>query len=308
MGNLIKKIYMKTRLFVIFILFHFVSFGQTSHSLVDTNKLWSNLWHTGGGPPPYIYETNFIKFFGDTVIDLNTYKKVHQTYDSTQSTWFVIGYIREDSNHRVYYYRQQDSLEMLLYDFSAQVGDTLVIFINHKVVVDSIDSVFVYDRYVKRLSLSTSFNKSYYQTPKFWGIQWYEGIGDMCGVLNSGNGDAVGTVSDLLCYYENDTLKYHSPLYNECYYDYTVDVADYYVNNVKATIFPNPVVSTSILKVENMRDKKIKLEIYSLLGQKLMTTVIGEQTIINKSDFESGIYIYRIVANSFVWSGKFEIE
>lgn len=44
---------MKTRLLFILILFSLFSYGQMTKMLVDTNKLWSNLWdnHTGGPPP-----------------------------------------------------------------------------------------------------------------------------------------------------------------------------------------------------------------------------------------------------------------
>jgi len=290
---------MKARLFVIFIMFHFVSYGQTNHSLVDTNKLWSNLFHNHtGGPPPYVYQTNFIKFFGDTIIDFNTYKKVHKTYDSTQSSWFVIGYIREDTFNRVYYYRQQDSCERLLYDFNVNAGDTLNISnfgVYNELIVSSVDSVYVYDKYVKRINIDP------------WEV-WYEGIGSLFGILHSGMGGVVGSVNALLCYYENDTLKYHNSMYNECYLNFTVEVEDKYVNSLKVTIFPHPIVSSSNLKVENMQGKILKLEIYSLLGQRLISTEICEETTISKSDFESGIYIYRIVASSFVRSGKFVIK
>jgi len=292
---------MKARLFVIFIMFHFVSYGQTCHSLVDTNKLWSNLHHTHtGGPPPYTYETHFIKFNVDTVIESKTYKKVFITYDSTQTAWSTCGYIREDSNSKVYFLGQLDSVERLLYDFNLLVGDTFIYMFNSVVPIEllvySVDSVFIYDKYVKRITFLP------------WET-WYEGIGSSCGVLSSGLGGIVGSSYDLLCYYENDTLKYMNPDFNDCFISMTVgNVDDYNTNQIKAVIFPNPVVSTSILKVENMRDKKVVLEIYSLLGQRLMTTEIGEQTTINNSDFESGIYIYKIVTSSFVWTGKFQIE
>lgn len=289
---------MKIKLVFILIISNFTTFGQVTETLVDTNKLWSNLMHSDwGDPPPMQYETNFIKFSNDTLIGLNSYKKVFASTDSIQSLWTVIGFIREDSAQKVYYYKKQDTIERILYDFGAVVGDSIHIggLYGTYVVVDSIDSVFIYDKYVKRFILSGGWE------------QWYEGIGSSCGVLMSGYAQICGAVYELLCYYENDTLKYHDPDYNVCYLS-TVNLNEFSPDNIHVSVFPNPLSSSSVFKIDNLNCTDNTLEIYSALGQKFKTILLDKQATINKFDFPSGLYIYRLILKSGIITGKFEVE
>jgi len=61
-----------------------ITYGQVSKTLVDDNKLWSNLFQNSkAGPPPHVMVTNYIKFSADTTIDDKIYKKVLESKDES---------------------------------------------------------------------------------------------------------------------------------------------------------------------------------------------------------------------------------
>jgi hypothetical protein len=240
--------------------------AQTYYPLVDTTKLWSNLWYSdpGGSSYPVTYETNFIKFSLDTTIGLHSYKKVFQATDSSHSSWSEIGYIRENSSKKVYYQGIPDTIERLYYDFGASVGDTINDTINswliRKSVVATIDSVFIGNKYLKRFVLTYVNECS--------GEQWVESIGSLCGVLESGTYCNTGGTFRLLCYYENDTLEYSNPNFAGCYYNGTDDgFVTIELNGLKVNILPNP-VTDEIQVISNQRSVN-SVEIYNILGEKI---------------------------------------
>jgi len=294
---------MRIKLIVILLFSQIMSFGQSSDFLVDTNKIWSHLHISPdlGDPSPHTWTTDFITFRQDTIININHYKKVFHALDSNHLVWGCIGFIREDSASKVFYKSVQDSSERLLYDFGAQVGDTVTIDngLTFDLIVDSIDSIFVYNKYMKRILFQMS--------PEIW----IEGIGSMAGVLQSGLSLLTGQIDELLCYYENDTLKLSNTYYQECFYN-NVGINEIEKNEIKTKLYPNPVVGTSTFLIEGNPDKKyFVLEIYSVIGTRIKTIIINndKQTVIRKSDFSSGLYFYKLTSHETeIKTGKFEIE
>ncbi len=296
---------MKTILIIILMFIGLLSYGQMTEMIVDTNKLWSNLFSTHtGGPPPYYKITTFVKFSGDTLINSIHYKKVLTTQDSLQSDYIVSGYIREDSTNKVFHRTSHDSTIRLLYDFNVKVGDTINIGWNYfpmEFVVDTVDSIFIYNKYLKKIVLSEYGG----------GIpeQWIEGIGSLCGVLKSGYSCLIGTIDELLCYFENDTLKYSNPGYPNCYYN-TVGVNNLFPIELEVYLFPNPVTSTSKLTIENIQHRSYTVDFFNIMGKKIKSFVLSNnELLIHRKDFVPGIYFYRIIApQSEIITGKFIIE
>lgn len=296
---------MKTRLLFILLLARAISYGQATEMLVDTSKSWSNLKQSASGsPPPHSQLTSFIKFSGDTLIGLYHFNKVLESTDPQQANYTIIGFIREDSTNKVFYRRLQDSTAKLLYNFRAAVGENIevtgVIPFTLTLTVEAIDSIFIHNKYLKRMTLSGY---------GCWNEQWIEGIGSLCGVLKCGAHCLTGVDYQLLCYYENDSLKYQNPNYGFCYYN-NVGINVFGTNNIKVNISPNPVISTSLLTIESNHRKDCILEIYSITGISIKTFVIrNNQLLINKNDFVSGLYMYRIIYPDLeIINGKFIIE
>jgi len=95
--------------------------------------------------------------------------------------------------------------------------------------------------------------------------------------------------------------------YNITTYD-TINVA--YINcdtteNI-ISIYPNP--TTDNLTIETNFNEEHRLEIINLLGQTIYTTYIGRKSIINTSNFASGLYILKIYTDKEIVVKKFVKE
>lgn len=293
---------MKTKLLLALLLANVFVLGQTNETLVDTTKLWSNLMQSSlAGPPPYIKITTFVRFSGDTLIGSHHFKKVLETTDNILLNFTTSGFIREDAEKKVYYRRIQDTNDRLLYDFDVEVGDTVNVngYMPLQLKVEAIDSVLINDKYHKRFSLSGGFQIE----------QWIEGIGSLCGVLSSGAYFLMGMKYDLLCYYENDSLRYSNPEYAECYYN-TVGILNPEPNRIRVSLSPNPLTSPSLLKIECAQHNDFEFQIYSANGLNVKSIIIrGNHATLHRSDFAPGLYIYRLIApGRGVVSGKFVVE
>ncbi|MBA7546059.1 hypothetical protein ES705_38442 [subsurface metagenome] len=78
-------------------------------------------------------------------------------------------------------------------------------------VVDSINTILINGKYRKQYFLHRQIELDVFNEI------WIEGIGSLYGVLNSGLAGAIGGKRELLCFYENDTLKYQNPNYEICF-------------------------------------------------------------------------------------------
>ena len=273
--------------------------GQTYYPLVDTNKVWNELIEWADG----ITFTNYItKFTSDTVINSFHYKKVLITYDSAQINWTNNGYIREDSTKKVFLKEEPDSADKLLYDFNIGLNDTVTLpyipayFGSLK--VEAIDSVNIYGHERKR------FHLSWVQDTMVVDI-WVEGIGSMRGVLTTLNLGIPNSQDDvLLCFTENDTLKYINPVYNTCYYS-GVGIHGYNTNLFATEIFPNP--ATSNITIEISQNSAI--EILNIEGQLIKAIAARDNKIsIDVSALPCGVYFVKIKTEKGVAVKKFVKE
>ncbi|HPK04279.1 MAG TPA: T9SS type A sorting domain-containing protein [Bacteroidales bacterium] len=278
-----------------------ITYGQVSKTLVDDNKLWSNLWQTGAGPPPHGMVTNYIKFSADTTIDDKIYKKVLESKDEYQTDYAVIGYIREDSLKRVYY-RDKNEMEKLLYDFGAKVGDSITIG-TMTLVVGKIDYILINNEILKRMKV---YPEGFGGEP---GEQWIEGIGSLCGILSSGTFEFTGAKHDLLCFFENEALIYSNPEFEDCFYN-TLGIGEIETNRFGVEIIPNPVASSSIMKIHGEFNNDLMIEIFTLHGIKIRTIHPGKSSIVLRNeDYVPGIYIFKVIKRGAEYTtGKFVVK
>lgn len=275
------------KIFLISILFlpTLYTFSQDYFPLVDTVKLWSNLWFTApGGPPPHEFKTNYIKFSGDTIIDSNHYKEVLISWDSLHINWEPIGFIREDSTKQVYYRNIDNSLEGILYDFNAEIDDTIRLsyFENGSdLIVQYIDSIFIDGKFRKRLLFAEE--------------EWIEGIGSLCGILNSGTGTISGGVFRLLCFYMSDILIYSNPDYQECYLNY-VGISNPLERKVNIRIYPIPTDAYIRIDFQKELFQDISIQLTNSFGSRLYKKNFRspKEIEINMKSFPSGIYFISI--------------
>jgi hypothetical protein len=181
--------------------------GQSYHPLVETGKIWSTRYAI---EQTWIY-SDFKKFEGETTINGNIYQKVWDTQDTSLANWDLRGFIRENAQHQVFYLSSFANQEKLIYDFSLQPGDSVKLW----------DEPFWFrlDSITNSTLLTGEIRPQFYlsMTGTNFTDRWIEGIGSLWGLLESTSSSWVGGTSDLLCFTENDTLKYHNPAFSGCY-------------------------------------------------------------------------------------------
>lgn len=183
---------------------------------------WSNL--SIHGDPTVRIDTTLERLYlkGDSVYNNHTYHNMwSQTGSIDSPTTNYFGGIRE-VNKKIYYIGLQafnPDQEILLYDFTKHVGDTIYhtfqggSFDGYSVVV-AIDSISISGQYRKRFKINERFN-----SPNEYDY-WVEGIG------NIENGllkhimpiptCACKNINKFICYSENDALIYKSANFDNC--------------------------------------------------------------------------------------------
>jgi len=130
-----------------------ITFGQ---NFVSENKKFYVLISSINPNVPL--ETFIYKFSGDTLINDIDYLKVFKTSDSLEIAWTSYGFIRETEDKEVFFRNLEDS-EGLLYDFDAEINDTIYLINTTSefeymdtmaIVVSDIDSIEINGTYKKK--------------------------------------------------------------------------------------------------------------------------------------------------------------
>ena len=179
-------------------------FGQILpiESTIDYKSQWCNTWNLfrhSGGARLDSEETWQYKLDRDTIINGKLYSTVIYYLTSDPSREYYMGAVRFGDDRKVY--RAIGNSESVVYDFTAQVGDTLGPGVVYDVEVDSLTNLKTiyfhpYDRYEdKYIEYAT--------------VEWIEGVGSTDGFLLAIDyGTAGGPSFYLLCAYRDDELKY----------------------------------------------------------------------------------------------------
>ena len=189
--------------------------AQDYHPIVEEGKQWNVLFSYPWSPPePQHKYTDIYKIEGDTLVDGVSYKVMYTTRNENLTGWSVCGVIRETEDKQVLYRRDGSAYDEILYDFSMEVGDTIIMsgngFYPNWMFVIETNEILVNGEPRQQIVLEYP-----------WGEQevWIEGIGSLYGIIDSGSRFLDGGSTDLLCYYEDGDLIWQNatPGYNECY-------------------------------------------------------------------------------------------
>ncbi len=253
-----------------------------AQSLVDTNKIWKVVECLFNGDCfTYSY-----KFEGDTTFGTHQYKKLYTATDSMALFWHYETAMREDSSKKVYI--NGFSGESLYYDFNLLPGDTFLTNTNGcmvQLVVDSVDTITLLNgESRKRLFLSHISTDT-----------WIEGIGSLFGVSHMDLYEcAFDLFTELNCFSENDTLKYHSANYPSCYYT-TVGINEPEKEN-SFSVNPNPANESIIITFS--KESTIvphELKIFDVPGKAILReNIISQNQEIDVSKFENDIYFIQL--------------
>jgi hypothetical protein len=285
---------MKQLVFLMMILASEVySYGQ-NFEFADSNAVWS---------------VSDKKYFinGDSLYNALNYKKIFIEYDSVIATGSYFALLREDiTENKVYVIYKDSTNENLLYDFSLVEGDETTVFPFDDyvyrgpvtVTVDSIDSVYIYDAYRKRITIS-GVNEDIGFDEK-----WVEGIGSSTfGLFGSGlNGVMVldAYYPFLLCYEEDSVMLFDNPNFSTCYYQYA-NLSEY-SESIKFRIFPNP--ATKYIVVESEL-KQAQYKLLSSEGKMIKQGVLDQFQEISISEIPEGLYVFLLISKKGIGFKKF---
>ena len=160
-----------------------------AQGIVSEEKNWNVVFSVIGVP----LGTETYKIEGDSVFGGQDYKIIWWTLDQVEVQWSYMGLLRESMN--IVYYVPRSGTEGILYDFNAEVEDT--VWIKNMwcdddlvpVVVTAIDTVEYFGIERKRWTLIFGS----------WGEEyWVEGIGSLNGPLNTARNRCVTGVFNFL--------------------------------------------------------------------------------------------------------------
>lgn len=301
---------MKQILSTVFIFFPILLYSQTSiyHPFPDSNAVWNEQYDFFDFYPSPISIDNYsITIDGDTMINGILYHKLitpfvqHQYipphFNGPQILTGYKGALRQDTTARkVYYVARYDSLETLLYDFSLNVGDTILDQTFCAVTVYSIDSVLIGSDYRKRWNIYGSI-----QGP----LEFIEGIGSSFGLLGSWRCDGDGFREYLTCFQQNSVTLWPASITTDC--NLITTMAESLNSQSLYEMSPNPFGLNSKIITSGRFDK---LEIFSAIGIRVRSQIVDNQIIIvERENLPSGMYFFHLLGiNNTLASGKFIIN
>jgi hypothetical protein len=259
-----------------------------------SNAIWSEYDIWWGGYIPEI-SPYYMVITGDTIINNNTYHKIVQSLDTIidMTTDCFRGSFREDTNKSVYFLPKDSINEVLIYDFSKNVGDTIYInefdwtvYISTPYIIDQIDSILIDGNY-RRKFIFIPLNGFYTQIP------WVEGIGSMVGILNSFNPHSISGWWSFNCLTQNGNHIYQNPesYVSDCFVFLDIAIQNAYGENI--SISPNP--SKGIFQISFEKFNSLTVKVYSVKGKILFEKKLnGTNYIIDLSNFNSGLYLVKI--------------
>lgn len=239
-----------------------------------------NEWHTldvivSPGFPPYDHYTTLVHWISDdTLVEGVRYTKVLETRNG-EGTPRLAALLREE-NGKVW--KRESSTDLLLYDFTAQVGDTVRFGdFAESFVVDSIsiEQIGGVDR--KKIW----FGLEYDITGEPYAIEtWTEGIGSDMGLLFSGWFYATGGYYQALCFHQNGELLWQNEYYGTCMVD-AVDEMD--ISPI--SLYPNP--TSDVVHIEGVEAAEVL--VYNSIGQLVKT--LQNSNEISAADLPEGLYL-----------------
>ena len=251
------------------------------------------------GKGPYRYTLD-----GDTTINGTVYKKFKsysfyslqqqpspncppfaiQTYTSTSI--FNNGFLREDTaTRKVYSYDVITSIENLLYDFNAQIGDTINYPIYGDFVVDTVFNIVTSDGKTRKYF---GGNNNPFPSGDFY----IEGLGGVGGPFHSPFaffefGPWLMCISDL------NQNQIYQPDVNVLCYNFTTGLNSNNEDNFFLKVEPNPASNFINIKVNPIFGEIDQISFHDLLGNIVLTS--KESNPISTQNLQSGIYFIKVM-------------
>ena len=264
------------------LLFPFISiYGQ---QLIDENARWNTFQDAWFDPANNTY-TYTIKLEGETLLDGQTYTRLHYSYDSLNTNWTPTDkYLRETADKKIYL-KTTTGEERLIYDFSLEIGDTFNIVDNCNFIITDIYPITMTDGSERK-----RFNFDYIDIIGTTQTSfWIEGIGSPWGLINyEGAYCYTDHLTSLQCFYYDNDLVYQSPFHNICF---TILPTQDVINSDEIKVFPNP--TNALFQIESLNENwsMEEIQIYSTIGTLVKTISLNtSKTEIDITALSNGMY------------------
>ncbi len=233
--------------------------------------------------------------FGDTIeVNNKVYKKLWVTRDSMLTNFEYTGTAFREEETRIYKYVENENTEKQVYDFSLEQGDTVFHegYEYYTLEANQIDTITLNNGDQRKRIKLNLINQVFYFT------EWIDGIGSVRNVF-SPRGDFLIDVSfNLLCFTENDTIRYSNSEQEDCYKNYTIFSTNQReeLEKVRWKVYPTIIENDVIIENNQIQNlNQIEFQLINLSGQIILKERITKQAKINlRGRFENGLYIYQI--------------
>jgi hypothetical protein len=288
---------------ILFILLTKVSFAQTYRPIPESKVIWKVLFWDYSVFPCNLWEIRYYYLDGDTILNSYSYKKLYLKTDYLTCThvnypWGFYGGIRQDTlNKLVYYNLITFNHDSLLYDFNLHLNDTVnnPNLSPYTQTVDNIDSIQLTDG---------SYRKTFRLSPGGCGQdKLIEGIGSEAGIFEPIE-CAIGASSGLSCFGVDSIILYDAGItgIGDCNLINAVKEDEIYS---EVLVYPNPGNGLFYFDLSQCNFMESVVQIVNAQGKEVLVIQEGKSIFpIDLSDFTSGIYLFRIVNEKEVLSGK----
>jgi len=258
--------------------------------------------------PAYV-SYQHIKVEGDTVINSQNSKII--TRQNEQNLCDNMGRVREyiyEDNDKVYWYNTHTETFTLLYDFSAEQGDSWNISVDScdfDVFVDSVDYVNINGVQHKELYITSD-------EPRYFSGTIIENIGHTTSMFPKDiywecNGVACDSdyLDGLRCYLEDNSMIY-KPVDVACDSSWVITSVSR-LEEDRLTIAPNPFQDRIQIQLNNDKpaSRQINFSIYNLLGRKSLEGKTTLNGTIDVSNLNTGVYILHLETdNQIIYKQK----
>lgn len=280
---------MKTKLLVIIaILFSYQSFSQAYIPFQFGNTRWKY------AELNFSYTRNYCYFSTDTnkiIINGHNYLPIEKS-NSPVSFGGVYQYIYDDtSNRKVFVFNPIDSAINLLYDFSAQAGDTIRGIYNYNLLGNFaiLDTIKIDSIITKNVN---AINRKFFYFSHIgnWGLKMYyvEGIGSMYDLFSPTKYMATDPDFMFNCYQNNN----HTAFPDTSNGDYCLNFLTSTIEVEKQSqISVSTISNTGLYEIINPNNKYFTWKLYNFTGQLIAENKTNQ---INISSSPTGIYLLQI--------------
>ena len=259
-----------------------------------------NEWHTldvivnPGFPPNHHYSTLVHWLSDDTLVDGVRYTKVLETRNG-EGTPRLATLLREEDGK---VWKRESATDILIYDFTAQVGDTLRFGDFHEFDYFVVDSISI-EQIGGKDRRKFWFGLEYDFTGEPVAIEtWTEGIGSDMGLLFSGWYYVSGGYYRALCFHQNGELLWQNEYYGTCMID-AVEEMD--ISPI--SLYPNP--TSEVVHIEGVEAAEV--QVYNSFGQLVKT--VHDANEIPVAALPQGVYLLRITdTDGKVYMNKIAVQ